>query len=195
MTQKRPSPHDETPDPGPQAGTTEPAAADLPTGAPDEAVEDPAAAARAAAEARVAEMQDKYLRLAAEFDNFRKRAAREREQAEDHGQGVVIRGLLESIDDLARFAGLDPWNTEVETVIDGARMVQQKLMKSLAGHGLEAVNPAGHKFDPNLHEAVATAPAASAHEDDIVAEVFEIGYVFNGRLLRPARVVVKQWTA
>lgn len=146
-------------------------------------------------EARVNEYHDRYLRLAAEFDNFRKRAAREREQAEHHGQSVVIRGLLESLDDLGRFAALDAWNTEVETVIDGARMVEQKLMKTLAGHGLEVVNPVGHAFDPNLHEAVATAAAESAEEDHLVAEVFQVGYVFNGKLLRPARVVVKQWAS
>ena len=200
MTKKRQQ-HDETSEP--DAPAEEPAVVDAGTeqerAGPDAGAGDPITTAQAvakpAAEARVEELQDKYLRLAAEFDNFRKRAAREREQAEHHGQGVVIRGLLDAIDDLARFAGLDPWNTEVETVIDGARMVEQKLIKSLAGHGLEAVNPAGHRFDPNLHEAVATAPAASAHEDDLVSEVFQIGYVFNGRLLRPARVVVKQWTA
>jgi molecular chaperone GrpE len=146
-------------------------------------------------EARAAEFRDKYLRLAAEFDNFRKRAARERDQAEHHGQSIVIRGLLESLDDLARFAALDAWNAEVETVIDGARMVEQKLMKTLAGHGLEVVNPAGHRFDPNVHEAVATTAAANADEDHVVAEVFQVGYVFNGKLLRPARVVVKQWSA
>lgn len=146
-------------------------------------------------EAQVAEMQDKYLRLAAEFDNFRKRAAREREQAEHHGQGIVIRGLLEALDDLGRFADLEAWNTEVETVIEGARMVEQKMLKSLAGHGLEVVDPVGDKFDPNVHEAVSTTAASKADEDDTVAEVFQVGYVFNGRLLRPARVVVKQWTA
>lgn len=156
---------------------------------------DTASARETELEARATELHDKYLRLAAEFDNFRKRAAREREQAEHHGQGVVIRGLLEALDDLGRFADLEPWNTEVETVIDGARMVEQKLLKSLAGHGLEVVDPVGTKFDPNVHEAVSTAVAAKAEEDDTVAEVFQVGYVFNGRLLRPARVVVKQWTA
>ena len=144
-------------------------------------------------ESRVAEHQDKYLRLAAEFDNFRKRATRERESAEHHGQSVVIRGLLDSLDDLARFAQLDAWNTEVEAVIDGARMVEQKMQKTLAGHGLEIVNPAGQPFDPAVHEAVSTAPAAAPEEDHLVADVFQVGYVFNGKLLRPARVVVKQW--
>ena len=150
---------------------------------------------RAQNEAALSEQRDKYLRLAAEFDNYRKRAAREREHAEQHGQGIVLRGLLEALDDLARFAHLDASTTEIETVIDGARMVEQKLVKSLAGHGLELISPMGQAFDPNFHEAVSTAPAASEEEDHTVAEVYQVGYVFKGLLLRPARVVVKQWTA
>jgi molecular chaperone GrpE len=151
------------------------------------------ATARAEAEAAVQEQREKYLRLAAEFDNFRKRVARERESAEHHGRTIVIRGLLDGLDDLARFAHLEPSKTETGTVIDGAAMVEQKLLKSLAGHGLEVVNPLGKPFDPSVHEAVSTAAAASRDEDDLVAQVYQVGYVLNGQLLRPARVVVKQW--
>jgi molecular chaperone GrpE len=157
----------------------------------------PATSVDGAAEApnaALAEQRDKYLRLAAEFDNYRKRAAREREGAAHHGQSVVIRGLLEALDDLSRFAHIDPWTTEVETVVDGAKMVEQKLLKSLAGHGLELVNPVGAMFDPAVHEAVSTAPAESAEQDHTVAQVYQVGYVFNGQLLRPARVVVRQWS-
>jgi molecular chaperone GrpE len=78
-------------------------------------------------------------------------------------------------------------------VVEGVAMVEKKLLKTLAGHGLEVVNPIGHAFDPELHEAVMTEPAATMEEDHIVARVFQLGYFFNGLLLRPARVVVKQW--
>jgi molecular chaperone GrpE len=149
----------------------------------------------AALEAQLAEQQDKYLRLLADFDNFRKRAVREREAASHHGQGVVIKGLLEGMDDLARCAALDAASVDAATVLDGVRLVEQKLLKSLAGHGLERVDPAGRPFDPALHEALTTAPAASAEDDDLVSHVYQVGYVFNGQLLRPARVVVSQWTA
>jgi molecular chaperone GrpE len=67
------------------------------------------------------------------------------------------------------------------------------LAKTLAGHGLEIIDPVGRPFDPTLHEAVMTEPAVSAEEDHLVARTFQVGYVFNGQLLRPARVVVKQW--
>jgi molecular chaperone GrpE len=150
-------------------------------------------AQRGALEAAANEQRDKYLRLAAEFDNFRKRAARDRESAEHHGQTIVIRGLLDALDDLARFAHLDPSKTDVGTVVEGANLVEQKLLKSLAGHGLELVNPAGQPFDPALHEALSTSPAESADQDHLVAQVYQVGYVFKGVLLRPARVVVKQW--
>ena len=72
-------------------------------------------------------------------------------------------------------------------------MVEKKLMKTLAGHGLEVIDPVGQPFDPALHEAVMTEPAQSPDEDHLVARVFQQGYLFNGQLLRPARVVVKQW--
>jgi molecular chaperone GrpE len=105
----------------------------------------------------------------------------------------MLRGMLEPLDDIARFAHVDPATTDAATVVEGVAMVEKKLLKTLAGHGLEVVNPIGHAFDPELHEAVMTEPAATKEEDHIVARVFQLGYLFNGLLLRPARVVVKQW--
>ena len=142
---------------------------------------------------RVAEAQDKYLRLAAEFDNFRKRALRDKLDAERLGMAIVIKDMLDALDDLGRFAHVDPTTVEAVTVVQGAEMVEKKLFKVLGGHGLEVVNPAGHPFDPALHEAITTTPALSAEEDHVVAQVFQVGYRFKGQLLRPARVVVKQW--
>jgi molecular chaperone GrpE len=145
------------------------------------------------AAAQVAEQKDKLLRLHAEFDNFKKRSVRERQEAEARGMSVLVRGILDALDDLGRFAHVDPSTTDATTVQQGAEMVEKKLLKSLAGHGLEIVDPVGHPFDPSLHEAVTTTPALTPEEDHLVAQVFQVGYVFNGQLLRPARVVVKQW--
>lgn len=141
------------------------------------------------------EQRDKYLRLAAEYDNYRKRTVRERQEAGWRAQADMVAGLLEVLDDLARFAQVDPATTESRTVVEGVAMVERKLFKSLAGHGLELVNPMDHPFDPAVHEAISTTPAASADEDHLVAQVFQLGYLFRGQLLRPARVVVKQWNA
>jgi molecular chaperone GrpE len=142
---------------------------------------------------KVDEQRDKHLRLAAEYDNFRKRAARERQEAGWRAQGEMVRGLIDALDDLTRFAHVDPTSVDAATVVQGVDMVERKMLKSLAGHGLEVVDPVDHPFDPKVHEAVGTEAALSPEDDHMVGKVYQRGYVFNGQLLRPARVVVKQW--
>jgi molecular chaperone GrpE len=141
----------------------------------------------------LAEQRDKYLRLAAEYDNFRRRTTKERQEAQQRGQAELLKSIIDSLDDLGRFAHVDPSTTDAKTMVDGVSMVEKKLLKTLSGLGLEIINPIGEPFDPALHEAVMTEPAASPEEDHMVARVFQQGYRFNGQLLRPARVVVKQW--
>ena len=148
---------------------------------------------RARLEAAVASEREKHLRLAAEFDNYRKRVVRERQEAGGRAQAELVQGLVEALDDIARFAHLDPATVESKTVVEGVAMVERKVMKTLSGHGLEVLDPKGRPFDPAFHEAVGTEPAASPQEDHLVARVYQPGYLFRGQLLRPARVVVKQW--
>ena len=137
--------------------------------------------------------RDKYLRLAAEFDNFRRRTQKERAEAGTRAQATLVKSLLEELDDLQRFAQLDPASVNPATVLEGVQLVERKLQKELTAAGLEAIDPTGQPFDPNLHEAVATAPADSAEQDSTVAQVYQLGYTFASQLLRPARVVVRQW--
>jgi molecular chaperone GrpE len=137
--------------------------------------------------------RDKYLRLAAEFDNFRKRMMKERTEAEGRGQGELVRHMLDALDDIARFAHVDPDVTDSKTLVEGVAMVEKKLDKSLRAAGLHTVNPKGEKFDPSLHEAVATEPASTKDEDGTVSQVYQVGYTFKGQMLRPARVVVRQY--
>lgn len=139
------------------------------------------------------EQREKYLRLAAEYDNYRRRTVKERQEAHLRGQADMLKGLIDPLDDIGRFAHVDPATTDSKTIVDGVAMVEKKMTKTLAGHGMEIVIPDGHVFDPALHEAVMTEPAATPEEDHTVARTFQVGYVFNGQLLRPARVVVKQW--
>lgn len=139
------------------------------------------------------EQRDRYLRLAAEYDNFRKRTTRERQEAHLRGQGDMLKGMLDVLDDLGRFAHVDPDTTDAKTLVEGVEMVEKKLLKTLSGHGMEIINPVDRPFDPSLHEAVMTERAAFKEDDHMVARVFQLGYLFNGQLLRPARVVVKQW--
>lgn len=148
---------------------------------------------------RISELQrdltserDKMLRLAAEFDNYRKRVMRERLEAEARGKAELVKDILEPMDDIARFAHVDPAVTDSATLVEGVAMVERKLEKLLRAAGLEIVNPVGEPFDPTKHEAVATEPAQSPEEDGTVGRVYQVGYTFKGQLLRPARVVVRQ---
>jgi molecular chaperone GrpE len=138
--------------------------------------------------------RDKLLRLAAEFDNYRKRMMRERLEAESRGQAELVKEILEPMDDIARFAHVDPVVTDSSTIVEGVAMVERKLEKTLSAAGLEVVNPIGQGFDPTRHEAVATESAETPDEDGTVGRVYQMGYTFKGQLLRPARVVVRQYT-
>ena len=144
-------------------------------------------------ERAVAAEREKYLRLAAEFDNFRKRSIRERQEAGGRAQGDLVQELLEVLDDVMRFADLDPAATDSATVVRGVELVERKLLKTLGTQGLEVLDPVDQPFNPAFHEAVATEPALSPEDDNMVARVYQRGYLFRGQLLRPARVVVKQW--
>jgi molecular chaperone GrpE len=142
---------------------------------------------------QVDEHRERYLRLAAEFDNHRRRTAKERQELGARAQAELVKHLIDAMDDLARFAHLDPAGTDSATVVEGVAMVEKKLVKALAGAGLQVVDPTDQPFDPALHEAVGTEPAASREHDHQVARTYQLGYVFGGQLLRPARVVVRQY--
>lgn len=160
---------------------------------PDDAVADSTVADLGGAQQELEAQREKYLRLAAEYDNYRKRSIKERQEAGARSQAELVRQFLDALDDLARFAHVDPTTVDSTTVVQGVEMVEKKMLKSLGSAGLEIVNPVDQTFDPALHEAVATEPAMAREDDHFVARVYQAGYLFNGQLLRPARVVVKQW--
>ena len=141
-------------------------------------------------EREVADQKDRLLRTAADFDNFRKRAAREKAETWGRAQGDLIQKVLDVIDDLGRVAHLDPAQTSAEALHEGVGLVERKFLKVLEGVGLERLDPSGQPFDPNAHEAVMTTPTPSQDFDGTVAMVFQAGYRLNGLLLRPARVSV-----
>lgn len=139
------------------------------------------------------QLKDQRLRLAAEFDNFKKRTQRERTEMWSRAQAEVVAGLLDGLDDLGRVAHLDPATTTARDVLAGIELVERKLLRVLTGAGLERLGAEGEAFDPNAHEAVSTAPAPTAEQDHTVASVLQPGYRFGGALLRPARVMVYVW--
>jgi molecular chaperone GrpE len=138
-------------------------------------------------------LKDRHLRLAAEFDNFRKRSHRERLEAWSRAQAELALRLLDALDDLGRVAALDPSQASAKDILAGVEMVERKLLRELESSGLERVGAAGEVFDPNVHEAVSSVAAPDAEADHRVAAVLQPGYRFAGALLRPARVSVYVW--
>jgi len=185
---------------GPQASDIESQAPPGPPGGPTpEAIApppavDPAAETIARLESELAEQKDRLLRTAADFDNFRKRAAKEKAEAWGRAQADLIQRLLEVVDDLGRVAHLDPAQTSAQALHEGMGLVEKKLLKAFETAGVERIDPSGSAFDPNAHEAVMTVPAPAADQDGQVASVFQSGYRMGGALLRPARVAVHVWT-
>ncbi len=135
-------------------------------------------------------LRDQYARLAAEFDNYRKRVARETQVLAERSQASLTIKVLEVLDDLDRILdGVDD-GTPAPTLREALVMVDRKLRKELEAAGLERIDPTGMRFDPSLHEAVATTPATVPEQDDHVSATFQAGYLFKGNLIRPARVQV-----
>ncbi|HWC75651.1 MAG TPA: nucleotide exchange factor GrpE [Gemmatimonadales bacterium] len=137
--------------------------------------------------------KDRHLRLAAEYDNFRKRTAKERTEAWQRAQAELVSRLADALDDLSRFAHIDPAQTDAKTLHEGVDLVERKMWKVLEGAGVSRIDQAGVPFDPNLHEAVTTQPASKPEEDHTVGQVVQAGYKMGDVLLRPARVIVLTW--
>jgi molecular chaperone GrpE len=140
--------------------------------------------------AEVKRERDEYLELAqrtrADFENYRKRVAKEAAEAQARGKAELARELLPAIDNLER--ALDS-SAEVDALAKGVALVLDELRAKLKGAGVEAYDPVGERFDPELHEALSTR-AEEGTGAGVVVETVEKGYRLNGQVLRPARVVV-----
>lgn len=141
-------------------------------------------------EEQLSEARDRYLRLAAEFDNYRKRTSRERAELSDRAQADFVRKLLDVLDDLDRLVASDPETTALPVLREGLAAVDRKLWKQLQDAGVERIDPVGTPFDPSLHDAVSTVPPPDPSRDHLVSATFQPGYRFKGVLVRPARVQV-----
>jgi molecular chaperone GrpE len=140
-------------------------------------------------EGDLAELKDRHLRLAAEFDNYRKRSSRERAELADRAQASFVAKLLDVLDDLDRLTASDA-TTPLPALREGLSAVDRKLWKELQDAGVERIDPVGSAFDPALHEAVSTIPAPDSSVEHTVSATFQPGYRFKGTLVRPARVQV-----
>src|SRR4051812_28920749 len=141
------------------------------------------------------QLNDRHLRLAAEFSNYRRRAEGEMTEAWGRAQADLLRRFLDVLDDLQRVSALDPSNpsVSVQTVVEGIDMVERKFTRALEEAKVEPLEPApGTAFDPATMEAVMRVSVPGAEHDDTVDQVFQKGYRFRNHLLRPARVSVRK---
>lgn len=139
------------------------------------------------------QLNDRHLRLAAEFTNYRRRADGERTEVWARAQADLVRRFLDVLDDLQRVSGLDPADeaVSVESIVEGVDLVERKFLRALEDAGAERVAPAeGEAFDPTAMEAMMRVPVDDDSLDDKVSQCFQKGYVFQGHLVRPARVSV-----
>lgn len=134
--------------------------------------------------------RDRHLRLAADFDNYRKRTEDRLGQRWDLAQADLVARLLDPLDDLLRVTALEPESASVEAIVEGVEMVERKFLQVLEEAGVEIVDPLGEPFDPNTMEAMMRVPPESDDLEDTVERVFQRGYALRGHLVRPARVSV-----
>jgi molecular chaperone GrpE len=165
------------------------AAAGQPGPAP--AAEAAAPAGAEALQAELAALRDRHLRLQAEFDNYRKRQQREREETHRQAKERLLReipGVLDNLERALRHAGAP--EATPESLTQGIDLVARQLQEILQRFGAEPMNSLGAGFDPHLHEAMARVPTAGDPPDGTVVEEFRRGWLLDGKVLRPALVAV-----
>lgn len=138
-------------------------------------------------------LRDRYLRLAAEYENFRKRTDRERAESWNRAQAQLVERFLDPLDDLQRVTDFSAEKASAESLYEGVELVERKLWRLLEAAGLEEVTAEGEPFDPAIHEALMAVPTSDPDEDNTVGGVLQRGYQFKGILLRPARVQVRSY--
>lgn len=133
---------------------------------------------------------DRYLRLYAEFDNFRRRTAKEREEARKSEGKDVIAALLPVLDDFDRAIRSMENTTDIAAVKEGVVLIQNKLKNVLAQKGLKEMQSIGSTFDPEIHEAITNIPAPAEDQKGKVIDEMEKGYYLNDKVVRFAKVIV-----
>lgn len=136
--------------------------------------------------------KDKYLRLSAEFDNYRKRTMKEKAELIKNGGEKAISAILPILDDLERALQNMQKADDVKAMYEGIDLIQQKFLKNLGHEGLEKMNPVGEAFDTDFHEAIALVPAPEEAQKGKVLDCVQTGYKLNDKVIRHAKVVVAQ---
>lgn len=139
-----------------------------------------------------AEWRDKYLRLSAEFDNFRKRSVKERVDLLSTASADLIKDLLPVVDDFERAVKANETLTDIEVVKEGFNLIHQKFYKKLESKGLKPNEAVGKPFDTDFHEAITQIPAPSEDMKGKVVDELEKGYTLNEKVIRFSKVVIGQ---
>ncbi|MGN6385720.1 MAG: nucleotide exchange factor GrpE [Verrucomicrobiota bacterium] len=178
--------------PLPEGSAGAPGVGDIEGASPEDAPVSPEELSELKAKAAKAdENWDKYVRLTADFDNFKKRAARDRSEAIKYANEALLEKLLPVADNFeaALTAANNSTNTNVDSLKTGVNMILTQFKNFLADNGVEEIDALGKPFDPNLHEAVSQQESDEAPEGQVIQQMRK-GYKFRDRLLRPAMVVV-----
>lgn len=144
------------------------------------------------AQATIEDQKDKYLRLSAEFDNYRKRTMKEKAELIKNGGEKAIAAILPILDDLERALANMQKADDVKAMYEGIDLIYQKFLKNLNQEGLEKMSPIGETFDTDFHEAVALVPAQEEEQKGKVLDCVQTGYKLNDKVIRHAKVVVAQ---
>jgi molecular chaperone GrpE len=151
--------------------------------------------ALAAAKKEAADNHDRYLRAVADLENFRRRTVREKDDLRLFAASKLLEDLLPALDNLGLgIAAAKLPNADLKGLVGGVELVQQQMKAVLAQHGLKEINPLGLAFDPHQHEALSHMPSNDVPAEH-VSSVVRTGYTLNGRLLRPASVVISSGKA
>ena len=141
-------------------------------------------------EEKAAELNDKYLRLYSEFDNYRRRTQKERAELIKSAGKDILTDLLAVVDDFDRTMEAMDKTEDVKAFTEGVKLVQSKFLNVLEKQGMKHFETKGETFDPEVHEAITKIPAPSEEMKGKVVDVIEKGYMLNDKVLRYAKVVV-----
>ena len=143
------------------------------------------------AQAKVADYWDQIVRANAEMENIKRRASRDVENARKYSVESFANDLIPVMDSLEQGIGSITESTDIQAVKEGMELTIDVMLKTMEKQGMKQVNPVGERFNPQHHEAMTMIPSPD-HPEDHVIDVFQKGYELNGRVIRPARVVVSQ---
>lgn len=141
--------------------------------------------------AKVEDAENRYLRLYADFENYRRRIRLEQEANEKYKSQQIITNLLPALDNFERAMAIEPDNDQTKALLEGVQMIYRSILDVLKQEGAEPIEAVGKEFDPNLHQAVMQSED-DQYDSNIVVEEFQKGYKLKDRVIRPSMVKVNR---